>query len=124
MNQSNLLITLCVTLITFNAQADTASTAKPDETAQLVIANFAQTVQHIISMAGRPNDREHLAAHGCGIVQNIANIAQQALKGVKLEGLTEEEIAALVYKKLIALNVHELIAPAVTEVATRHIIDK
>jgi len=91
-----------------------------DQTAQVVLSNFAAMFMNIIAMAGNPHDPATLVQGGQGIVQGLANIIGTALKMVPKEEVSPSEVADLVYKKLMELNIHQDIARQVSVVATRH----
>jgi len=59
-----------------------------DQTAAVVIANFANIVANIIAMGTHPNDKETLAHGGCNIVNSIASVALQACRKIQLKSIT------------------------------------
>jgi hypothetical protein len=96
---------------------------KQDEiTNQVVISNFANMIMSIIQMAANPYDPQTLAAGGCNIVSGIANIAQQAAKLVQQGEISEDQVAAHFYAKMIELGLHEQIAQQVSRSALRTMI--
>ncbi len=90
-------------------------TQKQDQTAQVVISNFANMVMNVIQMAANPHDPQTLATGGCQIVGSIANIAQEACRMVAAGEATADEISAVFYAKMIESGVHEEIATQVSK---------
>jgi hypothetical protein len=90
-----------------------------DQTVQVVLANFAQMIINLITMAGNPHDPATLVENGSSIINSITNIAQEALKLVELDKLNEDEISEALYNKLIELKVHEELAAHITKLSLR-----
>lgn len=108
-----LLLALVIATSTYSAAEPEKCqncTQKQDQTAQVVISNFANMVMNVIQMVANPHDPQTLASGGCNIIAGIANIAQEACKMVEQGEATSDELAEVFYAKMIELGVHEEIA--------------
>lgn len=82
---------------------------KPD-TGQIVIANFSQILMNFFGIISDPHNPQNLFQCGRNIVGNIANVAAEALKMIKLEPDeldNPELVAQKLYIKMLELKLDE-----------------
>lgn len=91
--------------------------------AQVVIANFAQIAMNFLQIAGNPRDPVAIVNGGCNIIASIASIAQEACKQAKFDNIPDDQLAEVIYKKLLEQNVHEIIGKQISKSALKHTLD-
>jgi len=98
-----------------------------DKTAEVIVGNFAQIVSSVICMVAQndprnnPNNNQMLAQQGCAIVQNLANIAQEALKTIPPQQratMSPEQINVLIYEALCRSGLPEKIRESLLDPST------
>lgn len=113
-----IIIALVLVMAPAYAQKRNAPLMQPpqqDQTPQVILSNFANVAQSIIMMGCNPHNPQVLGVCGCNIVASLSNMVAQAFKLLKPEECTQDQIAKIVYERLIALNMQKLVTEHVVQ---------
>jgi len=79
-------------------------------TPQVILTNISNIVLSVLAMVGAPYNKINVVSASCNIIASIATMVQHLIKQGIFKGVGDQEIAALIYKRLIEQDVDHMMA--------------